>query len=362
MDAFFASVELLRRPDLRGEPLVIGGRGDPREAHHARGVVATATYEARAFGIRSGMPLREALRRCPQAHFLPVDFSAYTPVSARFKQLMRECSPLFEDRGIDEAYLDISALPSSSLETATGLKRAIGSATGLSCSVGIAPNKLLAKMASELDKPDGISILEAGDLERRIWPLPVRSLPGVGPRTGERLHQHSIATVGDLAAVSPTWLAHLIGSSHAAWLHGAANGRDERPVVTEREPRSRSAERTFAEDVADRRELARRLGALCIELAAELAAEGYAGRTVGIKLRFADFVTCTRDLSFAGWTADVRTLRRAAFECLKRVDLDRPVRLVGVRVSDLRRSAGAGDALGESLASAGGNQEFDFGP
>jgi DNA polymerase-4 len=168
--------------------------------------------------------------------------------------------------------------------------------------------------------------------------------------------------VGDLAAVSLPWLAQLIGPSHAAWLHAAANGRDERPVVTEREPRSRSAERTFAEDVSDRREVARRLGALCIELAGELAAEGYAGRTVGIKLRFADFVTCTRDLSFAGWTADVRTLRRAAFECLKRIDLDRPVRLVGVRVSELRRAESAGDSTGQSMAAAGGNHEFDFGP
>jgi DNA polymerase-4 len=362
MDAFFASVELLRYPELRGLPLVIGGRGDPREPGHARGVVATATYEARAFGIRSGMPMREALRRCPQARFLPVDFAAYTPVSARFKAVMRACTPLLEDRGIDEAYLDISDLAMSSLEVARSLKAGILEATGLTCSVGIAPAKVLAKMASDLDKPDGISILGepdlAHDLRERIWPLPARSLPGVGPRTGERLTAAGITTVGELAAAPPAWLAQQFGPSHASWLHEAANGRDERGVVTEREPRSRSAERTFAEDISDLRELARRIGALCIEVAEEITREGYAARTVGIKLRFADFVTCTRDLSFANWTQDVRALRRAAFECMKRVEIDRPVRLVGVRVSELRRVEGAGEApIGPGM-----NQELDFGP
>ena len=355
MDAFFASVELLRRPQLRGQPVVIGGRFDPREDPRTRGVVSTATYEARAFGVRSGMSLREALRRCPQVHFLPVDFSAYTPVSAQFKQIMRDYSPLLEDRGIDEAYLDITLHPLPSLALARALKQAILDRTGLTCSIGIAPNKLLAKISSELDKPDGITLLDAGDVPLRIWPMPVRTLPGVGPKTDQVLRAHAISTVAHLAAVPLGQLSAMLGTAHAAWLHAAAHGEDDRPLATEREPRSRSTERTFAEDVSEKREVARRLGVLCVDLAAELTAEGLVGRTVGIKLRFSDFVTQTRDMTFSGWTADPRALRRAAFDCLHRIDMNRSVRLVGVRVSDLRRSSTRDS--GEDI-----HPRLDFGP
>jgi len=188
MDAFFAAVELLRRPDLKGRPVVIGGRGDPTR----RGVVSTATYEARAFGVRSGMPLRTALKLCPTAVFIAVDFEEYHRYSAMFKAVMKRVSPLMEDRGIDEAYLDITAIDRASEDIGREIKARIRNETGLTCSIGIAPNKLLAKMASELQKPDGLSVLVESDLESRIWPLGVRKVPGIGPGRLESLRSQVV--------------------------------------------------------------------------------------------------------------------------------------------------------------------------
>ena len=204
MDAFYAAVELLRRPDLKGKPVVIGGRGEPgverTGPYTGRGVVTTATYEARAFGIHSAMSLRVAQRLCPQAVFLPTDFEEYRRVSALFKAQMLAVSPLMEDRGIDEAYLDVSELALDSEEIGRDIKRRVLEATQLTCSVGIAPNKLLAKMASELQKPDGLTLLAEDDVPRRIWPLEARKLPGVGPVTEKKLASFGIRTIGDIAA------------------------------------------------------------------------------------------------------------------------------------------------------------------
>jgi DNA polymerase-4 len=331
MDAFFAAVELLRRPDLKGKPVVIGGRGDPSR----RGVVSTATYEARAFGVHSAMPLRTALKLCPTAVFLPVDFAEYHRYSEKFKSLMKSVSPLMEDRGIDEAYLDISALVRSSEDIAREIKQRIRDDTGLTCSIGIAPNKLLAKMASELQKPDGLTILAANDLEARIWPLGVRKVPGIGPKTEARLAEMGVHTIGELAAVPVETLVDEFGRSYGAFLYEAARGIDDDPIVTHWEPRQRSRETTFQEDTGDWQTIARTVAALAREVAEELREEGYRGRTVGIKLRFADFETHTREKTLAEPTDSEITIRKAAFECLGRLKLDRRVRLLGVRVGDL---------------------------
>ena len=196
MDAFFAAVEQQRRPELRGKPLVIGGNGDPMK----RGVVSTASYEARRFGIHSAMPLRAAWRLCPQAVFLPVDYREYARISEVIKSVLREASTVMEDVGIDEAFLDISAIDRPLQLIAREIKERIRETTGLTCSIGIAPNKLLAKIASDMEKPDGITIITAEDVATRIWPLPVRKLRGVGPKTEEHLKGMGVETVGDLAA------------------------------------------------------------------------------------------------------------------------------------------------------------------
>lgn len=347
MDAFFASVELLRQPGLRGRPLIIGGRGDPSR----RGVVSTCTYEARAFGVRSGMPLRTAARLCPEAVYMPTDFAAYSHWSRRFKALMREVSPLFEDRGIDEAFLDITALTGSAEDIAQQLKARIFADSGLRCSVGVAPNKLLAKIASELDKPDGFTLIRPEDVATRIWPLEVRRIPGVGPKADERLASMQIRTIGQLAQTPQALLSAAFGARYAGWLHEAAHGRIDKPLSLQREPRSRSRETTYQEDTRDWQVVAGSVVQLCRKLADDLQRAGYAGRTIGLKLRFSDFETLTRDRTLAQPTADALIIRKAAFECLARVNgsvngvvsgtvsaegrLSRRVRLVGVRVGEL---------------------------
>jgi DNA polymerase-4 len=243
-----------------------------------------------------------------------------------------------QDRGIDEAYLDITDVPGSSAEIGERIKRAIFAATGLTCSIGIAPNKLVAKMASELDKPDGLTIIGAGDLEARIWPLEVRRVPGIGPKTDAKLAAIEIRTIGELAARPVEQLVEAFGRSYGAFLHEAAHGIDDDPVYTHLEPRSRSRETTFQEDVADWQAIARTLARLSRDVAEELQAEGYRGRAIGIKVRFADFDTHTRVKTLDEPTDSPTAIRKAAFECLGRLDLDRRVRLIGVRVGELSRA------------------------
>jgi DNA polymerase-4 len=334
MDAFFAAVELLRRPELRGQPVVIGGSGDPTR----RGVVSTATYEARAFGIRSGMPLRTAHNLCPDAVFLPVDFDEYRRYSERFKAVMREVSPQMEDRGIDEAFLDITAIDAPSESIAREIKQRIRAATGLTCSIGIAPNKLLAKMASEMRKPDGLTVVGEGDVAALIRPLSVRKVPGIGPKTEARLAAFGVRIVGELAAVPLDELVERFGRSYGAFLHDAARGIDDEPIVTHWEPKSRSRETTFEHDTSEWQKISQTLAELAREVAEELREEGYRGRAVGIKLRYADFETHTRVKTLPVPTDDETIIRKAAFECLGRLNLDRKVRLLGVRVGELTRA------------------------
>ncbi|MDE2157607.1 MAG: DNA polymerase IV [Burkholderiales bacterium] len=358
MDAFYASVELLRYPDLRGAPVVIGGgrrhqpvlRADGRRSYArlrdyaGRGVITTSTYEARALGVHSGMGVMKAAQLAPDAVLLPIDFDEYRKYSRLFKAAVREVTGLVEDRGIDEIYIDLTDLPGAQLDAgrsaAQQLKDAVRAATGLSCSVAVAPNKLLAKIGSELDKPDGLTLLAPTDLQARIWPLAAKKVNGIGPKATEKLAAFGIHTIGDLAAADPQWLVEHFGRHYGAWLHEAAHGRDARPVVTFSEPKSISRETTFERDlhaVRDRAELTRIFTELARQVATDLQRKGYAGRTIGIKLRFDDFKTVTRDLTLPQPTADAAAIRQAAGLCLKRVDLQRKLRLLGVRAASLVR-------------------------
>ncbi len=352
MDAFYASVELLRYPDLRGEPVVIGGRrrhqpevlpdGSRRYSrlrdYVGRGVITTSTYEARALGVFSGMGMMKAARLAPDAILLPADFDAYRHYSRLFKAAVASVAPLIEDRGIDEIYIDLSGLADETAALARRIKQAVKDATGLSCSIGISPNKLLSKICSDLEKPDGLTLLAEGDIPTRIWPLPVRKINGIGPKAGEKLAALGIATIAELAAAEPALLQENFGRSYAEWLHAAAHGIDGRPVVTSSEPKSISRETTFERDLHARRDrpaLSEVFTALCAGVADDLRRKGYLARTIGIKLRYEDFRTVTRDLTLPVATADAAAVRRAAGECLRRVPLEKRLRLLGVRASGL---------------------------
>ncbi len=364
MDAFFASVELLRYPQLKGLPVVIGGRRRreddalskiaptpdqiPVEAfprltsYTGRGVITTATYAARQFGVGSAMGLMKAAKLCPQAILLPVDFDEVRRISRLFKRTITDIAPVMEDRGIDEVYIDFTDAPEGELEggrvLAQRIQQSIFEATGLTCSIGVAPNKLLAKLASEFQKPNGISIVSMDDLQTLIWPLPCRKVNGIGPKSDERLQAQGIRTVGDIAARDRDWLMAQFGKSHGAWLHEVSWGRDERGLVTESEPVSMSRETTFERDlhaVHDRAELGAIFTRLCEQVEADLQRKGYTGRTIGIKLRFDNFQSVTRDTTIEEPTADAAIIRRQAGLNLKRVDLSRRLRLLGVRVGKL---------------------------
>jgi DNA polymerase-4 len=320
-------------------------------------VITTATYAARDLGVHSGMGLMKAALRAPQAVLLPVDHEQYRLYSRRFKAAVAEVAPVIEDRGIDEIYIDLSEQPGAQEAVAhdphggvraiaLDIKNNVKRATGLNCSIGITPNKLLSKIASDLDKPDGLTLLTLADLESRIWPLPVRRINGIGPKAGARLAALGIETVGQLAQRERAWLVQQFGHSYGAWLH-AAHGVDERAVVTFSEPVSMSRETTFDRDLHAKRDKAA-LGAIFTQLAEQVATDlqrkGYVGRTIGIKLRFEDFKTVTRDMTVDQATAEAGTIRLAAGLCLKRVDLARRIRLLGVRVGTLQRAPGAGPA------------------
>ncbi len=388
MDAFYASCELLRYPQLKGLPVVIGGgrrkqddllgklqaaypdndwteatfadRLDripidffPRiEGYTGRGVITTATYPARQFGIGSAMGLMKAAKLCPQAILLPVDFERYRHYSRSFKSIILDIAPVMQDRGVDEVYIDFTHVPGGQREggrvLARLIQKSIFDATGLTCSIGVAPNKLIAKMANEFNKPKGISIVHEADLQTLIWPLDCRKINGVGPKADEKLKSFGIHTIGDLAAREQHWLIENFGKSYGAWLHESAWGRDERPIETESEPVSMSRETTFERDlhaVRDREELGTVFTRLCQQVAADLQRKGYEGKTIGIKLRYDNFQSVTRDQTLDAYTADAATIRQVAGQCLKRVDLTRRLRLLGVRVGSLVKQGTAPAAV-----------------
>jgi DNA polymerase IV len=374
MDAFYASVELLRYPQLKGLPVVIGGgrrREDdllgrmrvlqperewttadlvdipievfPRlKGYTGRGVITTATYAARAFGVGSAMGVMKAAKLCPEAILLPVDFDQYRFYSRAFKDIVADIAPVVEDRGVDEIYIDFTEVPGGQRDGGKALARLIQKTitehTGLTCSIGVAPNKLLAKMASELNKPNGISILYEQDVESKIWPLSCRKINGIGPKAEAKLQAHGIHTIADLASKDVTWLQQQFGKSYGVWLHEASHGHDDRPVVTESEPVSMSRETTFEKDlhvVNDRVALGEIFTRLCQQVAADLQRKGYVGKTIGIKIRFDNFQSVTRDQTIDHYTADAADIRKIGGLCLKRVDMKRRLRLLGVRVGTL---------------------------
>ncbi|HSI96662.1 MAG: DNA polymerase IV [Methylophilaceae bacterium] len=352
MDMFFAGVELLHYPELRGLPMVVGGRSvdvpellpdGTRHFHRlreyaGRGVVTTSTYEARALGVFSAMSMMKAARLAPDAVLLPANFDAYRHYSRLFKQAVASVTPEIEDRGIDEIYIDLTNRPEESRALASQIKQAVRDATRLSCSICIAPNKLLAKIGSELDKPDGLTILDEASIPSRIWPLSVGKINGIGPKAAQKLAGLGIVTIAELAQAEPAWLQKHFGLSYASWLINVAHGRDSRPVVTSSEPKSVSRETTFDRDLhvrRDRAALSEAFTSLCTRVAADLKRKGYVGRTIGIKLRYQDFRTVTRDLTLPAPTQDAPAIRRAAGECLKRVPLDSRIRLLGVRIGAL---------------------------
>jgi DNA polymerase IV len=365
MDAFYASVELLRYPQLRQEPVVVGGGGATREqlrraqgdlpAHEipleafprlrdytGRGVLTTANYIARGFGVGSAMGTMKAAKLCPQAILLPVDFEEYRKFSRRFKEIILEIAPRMENRGVDEVYIDFTDVPGGQREggrvLARLIQKSIFEATGLTCSIGVAPNKLLAKMASEFNKPNGISIVYEADLQEKIWPLAARKINGIGPKADEKLKAQGIETIGQLAAQDKTALMERFGKTYGAWMHDAAWGRDDRPVETESEPVSMSRETTFERDlhaVHDKAELGAVFTELCESVARDLQRKGYLGRTIGIKLRWGNFKIATRDITIDQATDDPKLIRRTAGLALKRLDLSQRFRLLGVRVGKL---------------------------
>jgi DNA polymerase-4 len=333
MDAFFSAVEQKRHPELVGKAVVVGGEGDPTK----RGVVSTASYEARRFGIHSAMPLRTAYKLCPEAVFLPVDYEEYSRASEEVKAILREFSPIIEDVGIDEAFLDISSIDRPSEEIAREIKKRIKDETDLTCSIGIAPNKLLAKIASDMQKPDGLTIIMEDDIQSRIWPLSVRKLWGVGPKTEAYLKEMGIQTVGDLASLSLDRLIEEFGQSYGSYLYEASRGIDESPLVTHWEPKSISRETTFQRDVDNWQVIAKTLAELTKEVVINMKEEGYQGRTVTLKIRFNDFKTYTRAKTLSRHTDSEEEIRKAAFDCLGRLELKKKVRLIGVRISHLQK-------------------------
>ncbi len=332
LDAFFASAEVLRRPELRGRPVIVGGA--------TRGVVASATYEARAFGVRSAMPVGQALRLCPAAVVVRGDFPHYRELSGRFRAILDDLSPVVEAASIDEAYLDATGLergPDPPVTVAAALKARLRAETGLTASVGVATNRTVAKIASDLRKPDGLVAVGAGEEAAFLAPLAAGKLPGVGPKAQERLARAGLRTLGDLAAAPPGLLRQLFGNGGGE-IAQRARGVDPRPLEPHRPTKSLGHERTFATDIGNPGELRRIARALCDATAAELRRKQLGGRVVTLKLRQSDFQTITRQRALAAPTDLAGPLAAAADELLTEALSAtgwRSIRLLGVRVSAL---------------------------
>ncbi|HQR27321.1 MAG TPA: DNA polymerase IV [Nocardioides sp.] len=335
LDAFFAAVEQRDKPSLRGKPVVVGGVG-------ARGVVATASYEARRYGVRSAMPTREARARCPHAAFLTGRFHAYREASDLVMGLLREVSPLVEPLSLDEAFVDLASadLPDLQVPTVTALGRDLQQRVtevtgGLTASVGIGTSKFIAKVASDLDKPHGLVVVPGGTERDLLRPMHVTVIPGVGPATAERLRRAGIHTVADLEAVSVEELVRLLGRAHGQGLFALARAEDDRPVVAERETKSVSVEGTYDTDLTDRSLMEGLLGRQATEVATRLRRSGLSGRTVTIKVRLHDFTTVSRSTTLPSPTDSAGTVARLARGLLAEVDTSGGVRLLGVGVSGL---------------------------
>ncbi|WP_340538786.1 DNA polymerase IV [Nocardioides sp. GXZ039] len=338
LDAFFASVEQRDKPSLRGKPVVVGGVG-------GRGVVSTASYEARRFGVRSAMSTREARARCGHAAFLGGRFHAYREASEQVMGLLRAVSPLIEPLSLDEAFVDLAAadpaeLPDLELDTVTAfaqrLRAEVAEVTGgLTASVGLGSSKFIAKVASDLDKPDGLVVVAPGTERELLRPMSVTVIPGVGPATAERLRRAGITTIAELEAIGLDELVQLVGRAHGSGLYALARADDDRPVVAEREAKSVSVEGTYETDLTDRTLMEGLLTRQAREVAARLRKHGLAGRTVGIKVRLYDFTTLNRSATLPEPTDSATVVARLARSLLQDLDTSGGVRLLGVGVSGL---------------------------
>lgn len=336
MDAFYAAVEAREKPEIADRPIVVGA--DPRDGR-GRGVVAACNYEARKYGIHSAMPISEAYRRCPQAAFLQPRMRLYVDVSEQIMQIFESYTQLIEKLSIDEAFLDVTAstrLFGDGLAIARTIKRQVWELERLTVSVGVAPNKFLAKLASDLDKPDGLVVVEPGTEKEFLHPLPVERLWGVGEKTARRLHALGMQTIGDIAATDLELLDRHLGHAHAAHLNQLANGLDDRPVEPGRERKQIGRETTFMTDTDDRDFVRRTLLALTEQVAAGLRRRNLAARTVTVKLRLAPFETHTKRKTVDAQLFTTEAIYPIATELLAAADPgDRPIRLIGVSVSGL---------------------------
>ena len=342
MDAFYASVESRDDPRLRGRPLAVGGQPD------SRGVVAAASYEARAFGVRSAMPMARAVRLCPSLVIVPPDFARYREASERVMEILRSCTPLVEPLSLDEAYLDVTenawGEPYAS-RVARKLKNEILEKTGLTASAGVAPNKFLAKIASGWRKPDGLTVISPARVEDFLQQLPVEALWGVGPVTAGKLRALGISRLVEVRTADPELLRRTLGSM-ADELRELASGHDERPVRAHREPKSGSSENTYAEDLTELGEIRAEVERMAHEMAEWLARKGLVARTITLKVRYAGFVTVTRSHTLSVPTREPERIAAWALQLLVRTQAGpRPVRLLGVGVHGLVAEELAGGPL-----------------
>jgi DNA polymerase IV len=352
MDAFYVSIEMLRHPELRGKPVVVAYDGP-------RGVVTTASYEARKYGVHSALPMVTARRRCPDLTVLPVDMRLYQRGSKKVMETLREFSDLVEVVGMDEAYVDLSESPVPQAR-AQEIKRRIREATHLVCSIGLAPNKLMAKIASDLDKPDGFFVLTEENWLSVVGEKPASLLPGVGARTFEKLRQVEITTVAELAGADPALLERAFGPKHGRGLSARANGVGSETLTLDRERKSESRETTFPEDVTDRDLLIETVERLGRSVCTSLATHGRVGRTVTLKIRLRPFDTYTRSRTIEEPTCDPEVVVPTARALLERFDPKVPVRLVGVGVAGLSDTA-PGHAAPPEEAGAAGAMTLDMG-
>lgn len=342
MDAFYASVELRRRPELKGKPVVVCGSGP-------RAVVTTASYEARRLaGIHSAMPAAVARRRLPDAVYLQPDFAAYREASGRVMEILRANAETVEVVGLDEAYLDLSGLfaPKATMRR---IATEIREQTGLTCSIGISENRLLAKIVSELGKPAGLVVLSRDEALERFAGDPPGLVPGIGPKTAIKLQRIGVRTLAELRAHDPAALERAFGPRMGRWLPARARFEDETPVAVEHETKSQSAETTFDVDIDDRDEMARHVASLAAELCRRLRARNLEGRTIGIKVRLDDFSTHTRARTIEQPTRDRGVVGPVAVDLLRELAPERPVRLLGVRLAGLEDRADAGDPERDQL-------------
>lgn len=350
MDAFFASVELIKYPELRGLPVVVGGGKSYQPVllpdgskvfsrirdYVGRGVVTTSTYEARALGVFSAMGIMKAAKLAPDCIILPSDFESYRICSGLFKAAVAKISPIIENVGIDEIYIDLTNDHRETEVIARELKKSVFDATGIYCSIGIAANKILAKICSDLEKPNGLTILTEEDIPKRIWPLPVKKVNGIGPKSTIKLLELGINTIGELAGADVGLLQNHFGVKYATWLSAVARGIDHREIKTSRPIKSISREATFERDLnvkIDRPLLSEKLTNLCSRISEDLKKHDLRGKTIGVKIKFSDFTIVTRDITLPLATDQVSIILSSVRECLKRIAIEKKIRLLGVRIN-----------------------------